>query len=422
MKKVGILTTFYEAESGFSVIGVCENQVRMLLDHGYDPVVLVREDFRIPDAPSVWRPEQVDLRRAIPVLTLTEGVADGFLARQRRVEGVLRDNLAGCDVCITHDVMLGARYKEHNWAVREYAKERPDLLWLHWFHSCPAWTAERAKWPESCRNTPPPGYVVYPNDSDKAMVVRAYGMAGQEWRVQVSRAAHSIDPLLVWPYDRLTRDLARAADLLGGDVVAVYPARLDVGKQPEKIIRLMAGVARAGHEPRLLVVDWQSAGERFQTYKDELLVLARGLGLGGKVNFTSRLDDRCDQGVPRRVVQELMDLSNVYVHPSRVETYSLTVHEAMLRGCLCVLNHDLPVMRELFGEAAIYMDFGSDRVNRTYQPSEQAFWDGEALRLIAELRQNRAVMAKSDARTMLSPQAMWPQFEPLLYLQPVGGA
>ena len=421
MKKVGIVTTFYEATSGFSVIGVCENQIRMLLDHGYGPVVLVREDFQIPDAPSVWRPEQVDLRRVIPALDLTEGVADNFLIRQRKVEAALRDNLADCDVCITHDVMLGTRYKEHNWAVREYAKERPDLLWLHWFHSCPAWTGQPVEWPESCRNTPPPGYVVYPNASDKAMVVRAYGMGGQEWRVRVCRAAHSIDPLLVWPYDRLTRDLAEASDLLGGDVVAVYPARLDVGKQPEKIIRLMAGVAQAGHEPRLLVIDWQSSGERFQTYKDELLVLARGLGLGGKVNFTSRLDDRCDQGVPRRVVQELMDLSNVYIHPSRVETYSLTVHEAMLRGCLCVLNHDLPVMRELFGEAAIYFDFGSDRVSRVYKPSEQAFWNDEALRLIAELRQNRAVMAKTDARTMLTPQAMFRDFEPLLYLQPVGG-
>jgi glycosyltransferase involved in cell wall biosynthesis len=227
---------------------------------------------------------------------------------------------------------------------------------------------------------------------------------------------------VLWPYDKLTKDLVAKTDLLSGDVVAVYPARLDRGKQPEKIIRLMAGVQRTGREPRLLIVDWQSQGDRFQTYMNELLELAEELGLEGKVRFTSRLDDRCSQGVPRHIVTELMDLSNVYVHPSRVETYSLVVHEAMLRGCLCVLNYDFPAMRELFGEAAIYMDFGSDRVDRTYLPDEQSFWNEEALRLIAELGQNRAALAKTTARRLWSPDALWRDFEPMLHLPAVGEA
>jgi hypothetical protein len=77
-------------------------------------------------------------------------------------------------------------------------------------------------------------------------------------------------------------------------------------------------------------------------------------------------------------------------------------------------------MRELYGDNAIYFDFGSDRVNRTYEPDEQSFWNDEALRLIAEVKQNRAVMAKTIARREWSPQALWTEFEPLLYLQPVG--
>ena len=40
---VGILTCFYEAESGYSLIAVTENHIRMLLDHGYNPTVLVQE-------------------------------------------------------------------------------------------------------------------------------------------------------------------------------------------------------------------------------------------------------------------------------------------------------------------------------------------------------------------------------------------
>jgi len=415
VKKVAFLTTFFEVESGYSLVAVTETQIRMLLDHGYEPVVLVQEDFK---PHGMWAPEMLDVRPVIPRLKLTQGVAKDFEERVNRIQEALEENLEGVDVCITQDIILQAFYKEHNVAMRRYAR-RHELLWLHWIHSCPS-AGDQGKYPGNCRFTPPPGYIVYPNSSDKSLVVGAYGLGGQEWRVKVSRAGHSIDPMLLWPYDELTRDLVSKFALHQGDVSVVYPARLDRGKQPEKIIRLLAGVKKLGYTPRLLVIDWQSMGKRFQKYIDELLELARELGLEGEVAFTSRLDDRCSQGVPRRIVVELMDLSNVYVHPSRVETYSFVVHEAMLRGCLCVLNHDLPMMRELYGDAAIYMDFSSDRMSRKYQPDEQSFWDDEAKRLMAELGQNRALAARQKARKEWTPQALWKQFEPLLFLIPVG--
>jgi hypothetical protein len=88
----------------------------------------------------------------------------------------------------------------------------------------------------------------------------------------------------------------------------------------------------------------------------------------------------------------------------------------MTRGKLVVLNYDFPAMRELYGDAAIYMDFGSDRVTRQYHPGEQAFWDDEALRLVAEFKQNRALIAQTRARRQWTPQVLWRDFEALLYL------
>lgn len=434
MKKVAIFTTFYVVTSGYSLIAVCENQIRMLLDHGYDPTILVQDGPYQEDAdgnpvesppfeqvppPSVWNEQTVNLKPIIPVLKLSEKVADDFEDRMQAITSALAEGLEDVEVCITHDVILQKFYKEHNVAMRRYAQTRPDLLWLHWIHSCPM-PANVNEYPGNCRYIPPPGYIVYPNGSDIGLVCATYRLGSQSWRAKVSRTAHSIDPLLAWNYDKMTRDLATKADLLGGEVVAIYPARLDTGKQPEKIIRLMAGVKGAGYAPRLLIVDWQSSGERFQKYIDELLKLAKSLDLENEVNFTSRIDDRCSQGIPRQNVLELMDLSNIYVHPSSVETYSLTVHEAALRGCLLVLNFDFPPMRELYGESAIYFDFGSDRHPREYHPDEQAFWNDEARRLIAEMKQNRALMAKTKARQEWTPQAMWREFEPLLYLMPIG--
>jgi glycosyltransferase involved in cell wall biosynthesis len=419
MKKVCLFTTFFEAESGYSIIGVAETQLRALLDHGYEPIVLVQENFREPET-GVWRSEMIDLRPVIPFMHLQGGVADDFEERTARVETALRENLQDVDVCIAHDVILLDMYKEHNVAVRRVAPDFPQLLWLHWIHSRPS-SGNTVDYPNNSRHTAPPGYIVYPNNTDIPRVAGAYNLGGQEWRVKVTRFGHAIDPLRIWPYDPLTVDLAKASGLLEGEIACVYPARLDKGKQPEKIIRLMHGVQAAGYEPRLLVIDWQSAGDRFQKYIDQLLALAQQLGLNKKVNFTSRLDDRCSQGVPRKVVQELMDLSNVYVHPSSVETYSLVVHEAILRGNLACLNYDLRLMQELFGDAALYFDFSSDDVQRQYEPDEQQFWNDEALRLIAEFKSNRAIMGKTTARREWTPDALFKDFEPMLFLPPVTG-
>lgn len=396
--RVAILTTFYEATSGYSLVAVAETQIRMLLDNGYNPRVIVQENFAELAPPSVWCKEMVDLRPVLPDLPN---------ATPDNVRAMMDEHFADIDVIIAHDICLQGYYKAHNKAVEDYAKDH-NKLWLHCIHSCPSGTGY----------TLPSGYIVYPNDSDRAQVVRSYRLAGQEHRVVPNRASHSIDPLLVWPYDKLTRSLARDADLFGGDIVAVYPARLDRGKQPEKIIRLMHGVKQAGYDPRLLIIDWQSMGDRFQRYIDELEDLAELLGLRRRVNFTSRLNDTCNNGIPRNSVMELMDIANVYIHPSTVETYSLVVHEAILRGKLVVLNADFPPMRELFGSSALYMNFSSDRFRTTYSPDEQSYWDDEARRMLSEFKRCRNLVLQLEARQKWTPQAQWREFEPLLFLEP----
>lgn len=181
----------------------------------------------------------------------------------------------------------------------------------------------------------------------------------------------------------------------------------------------MSGIKKAGYTFRLLIVDWQSQGKKFQHYMDKMEILAEDLDISDNVYFTSRLDDRCNQGIPRQSVIELLDLSNIYIHPSNGETYGLVIHEAILRGNLAVLNYDVSPMRELFGEAGIYMDFSSATVQRTYNPNEYIFWKDEAKRLIAEFKQNRALAAQSKAIREWNPKTQWKEFESLLYLEPI---
>lgn len=389
-KKIAIFTTFYEVDSGFSLISVVENQIQMLLDNGYDPIVLVQEDFQ-KTKNQLWQESNIDIRPIVPRL---DSHYKAFVNMLNKLE---------VDVVITHDLILHLHtYKAHDRAIREYAKKNPDILWLHYIHSRPTQNYET-----------PPGWVVFPNWTDKPQVVKCYSTD----RVVSNRASHSIDPLKIWSYDQLAIDLVKKSNLLSGDITAIYPRGGDPGKQTDKVIRLMAGVKNAGYNPKLLIVDWQSQGDKFQKYMDKMEILAEELELSENVYFTSRLDDRCSQGIPRKNVIELLDLTNVYIHSSEAETYGLVPHEAMLRGNLVCLNWDWEVMRELFGDNAIYFDFGSATINRAYQPDEQTFWNDEARRLINEFNKNKALVAQTVARKEWTPQAMWREFEELFYLE-----
>ena len=391
MKKVCLFTTFYEVDSGFSLVSVVETQLQMLLDNGYDPLVLVEERFGKTDK-ELWQVEQIDLR---PIVPQPEKDYKEFLNMLR--------GLPPLDVIITHDLILHLQfYAKHDKALRQYAKENPHILWLHYIHSRPTANYE-----------PPPGWIIYPNWTDKPQVTNCY----KTDRVVTNRSSHSIDPLKIWPYDPLTVDLVKKSNLLAGDITAIYPRGGDSGKQTDKIIRLMAGVKNAGYTPKLLIVDWQSQGGKFQNYMDKMEILAEELGLSENVYFTSRLDDRCSQGIPRKNVIELLNLTNVYIHSSKAETYGLVPHEAMLQGNLVCLNWDWQVMAELFGDNAIYFDFGSVTIDRTYKPDEQTFWNDEARRLINEYKKNRALVAQTEARQKWTPQALWQDFEGLLHLE-----
>jgi len=281
-KKVAIFTTFYEVDSGFSLVSVVETQIKMLLDNGYNPIILVDERWQLSKNP-LWQPHIVDIRPIIPALN-SENITDKTIEILNELE---------VDVILTHDIVLHSFYKPYYDAILWCRKE---VLWLHWIHSRP-----------SSNKQTPPGYIVYPNASEKSLVCQHYNLTGQEHKVIVNRASHAIDPLEIWPYTSLTKDLVKASKFLDSDFSLIYPRGADPGKQAEKILYLMAGIKKAGYRSKLLIVDWQSQGKQFQKHMDKLELLSEELGIS--VYFTSRLDDRCSQGIPRQSVIELLDLS-----------------------------------------------------------------------------------------------------------------
>ena len=200
----------------------------------------------------------------------------------------------------------------------------------------------------------------------------------------------------------------------------IYPARLTPGKQPEKAAALAGAIRKeTGKTVRLLFCDFPCADIDPAVYKSVIGMEGKRFGLAdGDLHFTTDLG--YPDGFPRQGVLGLFTVSNLFLCPSRSESFGLTVLEAASRGNFLVLNEAVPALKELGETLGAYFlrwdarNFDCD-THETYHPSEQAYY-AEHSRLIAEaMDRDPALRAKTAVRTRYSPAWIWEhQLLPLL--------
>jgi len=150
-------------------------------------------------------------------------------------------------------------------------------------------------------------------------------------------------------------------NMLTADAIAVYPIRLDRGKQVEIVIKIMAQLKKLNYTVRVIIVDFHSTGGDKVTYREELKKIGIDWGLNDfDLTFTSEFHESWRTSVPRKVVHDLFELSNVFIMPSVSESYSLITQEAALTKQVVVLNFDFPPFRDIFGENAIFRKYSSN--------------------------------------------------------------
>lgn len=429
MKRVAVLTSFVHLWEAFSLCNVVEAHVRMLLRNGYDTTFVGCEGFQpqgIYTNPLLrqWRMPAFHMQSDREAV---ERPAEFRLAVER-IAGALRPLIRRVDVAMTHDLVYLPHHLAYNQACRQLAREFPGVTWLHWIHSAPEPHQSLADDdPRSARFRPfPNAFLIYPNAQDVPRVAAQY--ATSESRVRV--VPHPLDLERAFDFHPLTRALVRRYDLYAPDILAIYPIRMDRGKQPEKLVRLFAELKRAGKSVRLIIINFHSTGQHFLDYREEIIREMAGLGLTCEdVIFTNRIealpgvseqDMRAYRlEVPHKVVLDLFHLTNLYVHPSGSETYSLVCQEAAACGNLLFLNEDFPAMRDVYGAEAHYIKFSSTLFTTTHRPSEQAYYAGVARSIIGLLEAEKSVRQRTRLRQTRGLEAVFAQrLEPLLHQSP----
>lgn len=402
--RVAVLTTFTGSDEAYSLVNVVRTHLEMMLAAGYDPTLLVASTWRTSE--DFWSGRMF---RVVPTAHPDARAEDIALA--------LGPILLDYNVVLCHDILFLSQHEQWAQAVRALAKELDKVAWVHFQHS----RGDGQKGDSA----PPRSWWAYPNQGDLDHVAH-FNQADLN---RVAFVPHVVDyKYFDWPH--LAVQIAEETGFFSADVSMLYPTRLDSGKQVDKLVRLAAGIKRAGKSVRLLVADAYATGERFQSEEGRLKKLAKAQGLSGdELVFLSERYEDCRYSTPRKVVKALFEMSNLFALPSNSETFSLIAQEAAMTGNLLVLNADFPPILPLY-EKALTLPFGSVlhpdvqyfRHVKTADGKEtkvlddQLFWDDQArLVVLPAMESQLNLQLRKQILRERWPSRVWAEhLEPLI--------
>ena len=408
MKKVAILTDFVSHDPAYSLCGVVLNQVKMLRQHGYVPKILARGGFSPPEYEGceivILEPGEIG-NNVVNVTNESAGEIDSLYVQLSRA-------LKDVDIVLTHDMIYQANMWKYHVAAQRLSKNGDLPKWIHWVHSTtPMNTHKQTK-------------QFSPELEGKMLNSRLVVMTPEETIRKAGAFGYEIDEVVYIPnpidlmegYHPAAVEALEKVGAYKADVLAVYPARLDRGKQVEVVIEVFEGFKEREIDGRIIVVDFHSTAGDKATYRTHLKkeALERGVPL----LFTSDLEYQdADYHIPHKAVLDLFDYADVLIHPSRSECDPLSVPEAMWKGCLLVLNFDLPMFRMYQGKSLLYK-FSSNvdvntglggETNTNY--SNREIYMQEVAASIAYMMKNNPVLANHiEVRKTRGLEASWNKY------------
>jgi len=144
-----------------------------------------------------------------------------------------------------------------------------------------------------------------------------------------------------------------------------------------------------------------------------------------EIIFFSEFDRQFQYEAPQQIVKDLMSISNVFMMPSRSETYSLVAQEAILTGNFLILNQDFLPFRSIFGDLPKYFQFsanigfdGFDGSTDTQYGDKKAYFNDIAGYISYMLTFDKILALKTKFRRERNLYAVFENyFEKLLYAE-----
>ncbi len=343
---------------------VLGHHARLIADAGHH-VRIVAGRGRSPDSRVAFaRVPRADSRHPA-VLRLQAELDAGRVPRGfDRAVAALADEVAGAltgvDVLVAHNVCSLNRNLALTAAVHAIARRPSAPRFLVWHHDL-AWTLPAYRptlypgYPWDLLRTPIPGAEqVTISPARQADLAALLAIPLEAIRV----VPHGVDLAALLGLGPATIRLVRATGLTSFDPLVLLPARITARKNIGLALRTVAAMRGQGRPAAGLVVTGpvdphDPAGG---AYLAELRALRHALDLDGGAVF---LAEALAGPAPGALVHDLYRLADLLLFPSRDEGFGLPILEAAASR-LPIVCSDLPVLRDLAGGAAVYVDPDAD--------------------------------------------------------------
>lgn len=415
IKTVAILTNFMDFNPGYSLSGIVVDQIHMLARKGHKVVLYVNEQYNPANEADAGLtrvqekfPELVSVKRLTKFMHLTDYASSKDLSDDHKAAAIEAGEIfaadfleEGIETVFTHDFIFtgwNLPYDQAIFAVdNALSKKKERVLWYHWVHSVPS--ANRDWWDIKLHGNN--HYVVFPNNTEIQRVAESFKCAVG----QVKVIPHVKDIRTWYDFGDDAMELTeRFPKIMEAQVVQVYPCSTDrlSAKQLSLVIQIFGHMKIFAKVPVFLIIanQWATGRQRredVEKYIDE----AENCGLinGKDFVFTSTTDDRFAKGISKRMLRELTLLSNIFIFPTREESFGLVGPEASFAGVLPVMNKSLDMMKEVMGTAAPAFDFGSHH-NNTPQTKDPEYIKAVAMAVLNRLYANEALATKNYVKML----------------------
>lgn len=387
------MTNFMEFLPGYSLTGIVKDQITMLKRHLFEPHLFVSEKYNGEEfAPGI------PVHKKVPFSHLRDYTSKKDISSEHKMTAkatakMLIDECSDFDAIFTHDWIFTGWNYPYGLACQIAAPTMDKPRWFHWVHSVPS--GGRDYWEIKAYGK---AKLIFPNRTDA--IVAAENFKGEINDVRV--IPHIKDIRTFWDFHKETWDIIdKMPNLMQADIVQILPASADrlTAKRVKEVISIFGHLSRHAKKVCLLVANQWATERQHKEDVSKYLKHAEACGLipGQEVAFTSEILPEYSVGVPKEILRELFLLGNLFVFPTKEESFGLVVPEAALHGVELILNRSLPMQMEVAGNNAQFFDFGSYRHEHHLSNPDKYFAD--IAQIIAGIMlRDSSIRAKTFAR------------------------
>ncbi len=336
--KIAILTSFRKMPESYSLVNDVIDQVKTLKKNGHEVVFYGQVGCKGVGI-------DCEVRAVLPHFRLEKGVVN--IEIKDVLVKFLNEELKDFDVIITHDLMYLSNSITYRKAIMECSL--PKAKWIHWAHSGMS-GGLNIKMPRS--------KYVYMNYVDVDRFAKAVGVEHDDVRV----VFNDKDPRFFFDWHPISYKISEKYDLFNVDIMQTYPmcsTRMDA-KGIDHVIRIFGKLKSLDNRVMLIIPNANARRRKEEVQRKIKFAVDNGLD-EKEILFTSTLGEEHEGQVPRNVVRDLMQMSNLFIFPSVSEVCSNVLLEASMTKQLVVLNRDFPALFD-FGEenkTCLGQNFGS---------------------------------------------------------------